>query len=319
MHFPDPVQLAIPGFIVLILLELGLFRFFHRGDYEVRDTQASLLMGFGNTIAGAALAAVVLVSTNWVYRFHLFGLGPTWWAFVLLFFAEDLCYYWFHRWSHEHRIWWAAHVNHHSSQHYNLSTALRQTWTGGVAFTWLPWLPLSLIGFPTGMIMFQKGINLVYQFWIHTEAIGRLPRPIEALFNTPSHHRVHHARNPRYLDANYAGTLILWDRLFGSFIPEQDADPVVYGLTKNLGTFNPLRVAFHEWLAIGKDLWHAPGFKARWGYLFGPPGWSHDGSRKTSTAIRAEWVARGEPVLAPRSSATSGEVAFRRGQGSPNS
>jgi sterol desaturase/sphingolipid hydroxylase (fatty acid hydroxylase superfamily) len=153
-HLPDPVQIAIPGFIVLILLELALFRFFHRGDYEVRDTQASLLMGFGNTIVGAALAGVVLASTNWVYRFHLFDIRPVWWAFVLLFFAEDLCYYVFHRWSHEHRIWWAAHVNHHSSQYYNLSTALRQTWTGGVAFTWLPWLPLSLPGFPTYMIMF---------------------------------------------------------------------------------------------------------------------------------------------------------------------
>jgi hypothetical protein len=145
--------------------------------------------------------------------------------------------------------------------------------------------------------MFQKGLNLVYQFWIHTEAVGRLPRPIEALFNTPSHHRVHHARNPRYLDANYAGTLIIWDRLFGSFIAEQDADPAVYGLTRNLGTFNPLRIAFHEWFAIGKDLWRGPDFKARWGYLFGPPGWSHDGSRKTSTVIRAEWIGRGEPAL----------------------
>ncbi len=149
-----------------------------------------------------------------VHHFALFDFGFQWWAFALIFFAEDFIYYWFHRLSHEHRFWWAAHVNHHSSCHYNLSTALRQTWTGNVAGTFLLWMPLALIGFPPELIVFQKGVSLVYQFWIHTEAVGRLPRPVEWFFNTPSHHRVHHATNPRYLDRNYAGILIIWDRLF---------------------------------------------------------------------------------------------------------
>ena len=298
LHLPDPVQLAIPGFIVLILLEIAVFRFAHRGEYELRDTTASLLMGFGSTIVGAALAGVIVLGSNWVYRFHFLDIGATWWAFLILFFAEDFCYYWFHRWSHQHRIWWAAHINHHSSQHYNLSTALRQTWTGAPAFTWIVWLPLSLIGFPLQMIFFQKGINLVYQFWIHTEVVDRLPAPLEAVLNTPSHHRVHHARNPRYLDANYAGTLIIWDRLFGTFIAEDKADAPVYGLTKNIGSFNPLRIAAHEWVAIAKDVWSAPGLRAKLGYIFRRPGWSHDGSRQTSDQMRAHWEAAGRPLLA---------------------
>jgi sterol desaturase/sphingolipid hydroxylase (fatty acid hydroxylase superfamily) len=298
-HLPDPVQYAIPGFIALILLELAVFRYTHRDEYELRDTTASLLMGFGSTAAGAVTAGAIIVASNWVYRFHFFDIGPVWWAFVILFFAEDLCYYWFHRWSHRSRIWWAAHVVHHSSQHYNLSTALRQTWTGGPVLTWVVWLPLSLVGFPLELILFQKGISLVYQFWIHTAALDRLPAPLEAVLNTPAHHRVHHARNPRYLDANYAGILIIWDRIFGSFIAEDLADPPIYGLSKNIGSFNPLRIAVHEWVAIAKDVRAAPGIEARLGYIFARPGWSHDGSRHTSEQMRAEWERLGRPVMAP--------------------
>jgi sterol desaturase/sphingolipid hydroxylase (fatty acid hydroxylase superfamily) len=300
LHLPDPIQIAIPGFVALILLEIAVYRFAHRGEYELRDTTASLLMGFGSTIFGALVAGLILLVSQWVYRYHFFNIGPVWWAFVILFFAEDLCYYWFHRLSHRHRIWWAAHVNHHSSQFYNLSTALRQPWTGGPIFTWAVWLPLSLVGFPVQMILFQKGINLVYQFWIHTELVDRLPAPLEAVLNTPSHHRVHHARNPRYLDANYAGTLIVWDKLFGSFIAEDAADPPVYGLTKNIGSFNPFKIAVHEWVGIGKDVWAAPGLRAKLGYIFARPGWSHDGSRHTSDQMRAEWEQLGKPVMAQR-------------------
>ncbi|HEV7384564.1 MAG TPA: sterol desaturase family protein, partial [Phenylobacterium sp.] len=217
-------------------------------------------------------------------------------AWVGLFFLEDVTYYWFHRLSHERRFWWASHVNHHSSQHYNLSTALRQTWTGGVAGTWLLWLPLSLLGFPPAMVAIQKGISLVYQYWIHTEAIRRLPRWFEAVFNTPSHHRVHHARNPRYLDKNYAGILIIWDRMFGSFQPELDEEAPRYGLVHNLGTFNVVRVAFHEWIGIAQDIVRAP--RHILGWLFGPPGWSPDGSRDTSASLKAAWAER-QKALAP--------------------
>ncbi|WGM38553.1 sterol desaturase family protein [Caulobacter sp. NIBR1757] len=290
----DPVTLAIPLFVVTIVGEILLRRFRKvKASYEARDTATSLLMGLGSNVAGLLTGAAIVAVVIWVWQHRIFDIPMTaWWAWVAIFFLEDFTYYWFHRLSHERRFWWASHVNHHSSQHYNLATALRQTWTGGIAGTWILWLPMALIGFPPAMIAIQKGISLVYQYWIHTEAIHRMPRWFEAVFNTPSHHRVHHARNPRYLDANYAGILIIWDRMFGTYIPETDAEPPRYGLVKNLGDFNILRVAFHEWIGIGKDLAGSRSLKEVLGYLFGPPGWSPDGSRETSATLKAKWLAR---------------------------
>jgi sterol desaturase/sphingolipid hydroxylase (fatty acid hydroxylase superfamily) len=282
----DPVKLATPLFILTILAEILLARFGKaKATYETRDTAVSLTMGLMSGPAGIATAGLVAVAVLWVHDHRLFDIPMTAiWAWVLIFFLEDLTYYVFHRVSHERRFWWAAHVNHHTSQHYNLSTALRQTWTGGIAGTWALWLPLAWLGFPPAMIAIQKGISLVYQYWIHTEAIGRMPRWFEAVFNTPSHHRVHHARNPIYLDRNYAGILIIWDRLFGTFQPELDAEPCRYGVVKNLATFNILRVAFHEWIAMAADVARHP--RHALGYIFGPPGWSHDGARETSAMIK---------------------------------
>lgn len=294
----DPVTLAVPFFILAIILEIVLTRLkVTRANYEARDTMASLAMGLGSNVAGLLTAGLVVAATLWTYQHRLFDIPMTAiWAWIALFLLEDLTYYWFHRLSHERRFWWAAHVNHHSSQHYNLSTALRQTWTGGLAGTWILWLPLALLGFPPAMIAIQKGISLVYQFWIHTEAVGRTPRWFEAVFNTPSHHRVHHARNPRYLDRNYAGILIIWDKLFGTFQPELDEEACRYGIVKNLSGFNVLRVAFHEWIAMGGDVARHP--RHAIGYIFGPPGWSHDASRDTSTTLRAQWEA-GQGALQP--------------------
>jgi len=301
MTLPDPVALAVPAFIVLVIAEIVIARLRSSASYELRDTAASLLMGLGNFAQGLATAGLLYLVTAWVWQFRLFDIGYTWWAFLAIFLAEDLCYYWFHRLSHEHRIWWAAHVNHHSSQHYNLSTALRQTWTGNLALTWVVWLPLALIGFPPALIIFEKGISLIYQFWIHTEQVRRLPRWFEAVFNTPSHHRVHHATNPRYLDRNYAGILIIWDKLFGTFVPEDDGEACRYGIVKNLGTFNPARIAFHEWAGIVRDVRAAGTWRERLGYIFGPPGWKPDGSGTTSEAIRAAWRARGSAASVPSS------------------
>lgn len=284
---PDPVTLAIPLFVALIVAEMLHVRRTGRGAYETRDAAASLAMGFGNVIAGLLTGGIYVAAAYAAYQFRIFDIGWTWWALVACFFAEDLAYYWFHRLSHERRFWWAAHVIHHSSQHYNLTTALRQTWTGAVSLSFATKLPLFLIGFPPEMVFLFSGLSLVYQFWIHTEAVGRLPGPIELIFNTPSHHRVHHAINPRYLDANYAGVLIIWDRMFGTFIPESDEEKPRYGIVSQIATFNPFRIAFHEWLAIGRDLIAHP--RHAIGYLFGPPGWSHDGSRRTSRELKAAW------------------------------
>lgn len=288
----DVVTLAVPFFVLLVIIEMIYTRVSKRGRYNALDSGASLAMGLGNTIAGVFFGGIVVLGHFWVYEnFRLFDIPWAWWSLVLCFFAEDLAYYWFHRVSHERRWFWASHVVHHSSQHYNLTTALRQTWTGALGFSWIFYLPLSLIGFPPLMTFFFGGVSLVYQFWIHTESIGRMG-PLEWVMNTPSHHRVHHATNPRYLDANYAGVLIIWDRLFGTFTPERDDEKPRYGIVSNLGTFNPFRIAFHEWAGIFRDIRNARSVREVWGYTFGPPGWSPDGSRKTSRSLKEAWEAR---------------------------
>jgi sterol desaturase/sphingolipid hydroxylase (fatty acid hydroxylase superfamily) len=288
-NLPNPVDYAVPAFVLLIVLEMVWARFRAPEKYEPRDTLISLLFGFGSSVAGALTGALIFGLSVWLYQFRVATIPFQWWAWALCFVLDDFAYYVFHRTAHRVRWFWASHVNHHSSQHYNLSTALRQTWTGFIAGSFLFRLPLMLIGFHPAMVAFVGGINLIYQFWIHTETIGRMPRWFEAVMNTPSHHRVHHATNPRYLDANYAGVFIVWDKMFGSFTPEVDDEPIRYGIVKQLGSFNLLWSVFHEWIGIAKDLWRAP-FRAKPGYLFGPPGWSHDGSRDTSDTIKARWL-----------------------------
>ena len=291
MEFPNVVAYAVPFFVLLVLLEVLGWRTGHRVQYETRDAAVSLTMGFGNFVIAAPFVLVVAAAFEGVHRFAIFDIGYEGWAFALCFFLEDHAYYWFHRVSHRCRWFWASHVIHHSSQHYNLSTALRQTWTGNLTLTFAFWLPLLLLGFPPAMVILFRGTSLIYQFWIHTEIIDRMG-VFEWVFNTPSHHRVHHATNPRYLDANYAGVLIVWDRLYGSFVSETVEDPPSYGIVKNLGTFNPLRVAFHEWVAILRDVRGSKNWGERLCYTFRPPGWSPDGSRRTTEMIQAAWRAR---------------------------
>ncbi|MEL7277286.1 MAG: sterol desaturase family protein [Pseudomonadota bacterium] len=293
LSYPDIVSLSIPFFIIAMAAEvLWIRRTPEAGRYETRDTLTSLIMGAGNVAAGIGLGFIAWTVLHVTWDFRLWDLGSAWYVVLLCFLLDDLRYYWSHRFGHTSRWFWASHVNHHSSQHYNLSTALRQSWTGALTGLVILKVPLVLLGFHPVMVFFVGGLNLVYQFWIHTETIGKLPRPIEYLFNTPSHHRVHHGRNARYLDANYAGTLIIWDRMFGTFVPELEAEKVEYGLVHNLGTFNPLRVAFHEYVGIARDVVQ-PGIslRDRWRYLAEPPGWSHDGSRQTSAQIKARYVA----------------------------
>jgi sterol desaturase/sphingolipid hydroxylase (fatty acid hydroxylase superfamily) len=269
------IHLAIPGFLLLLLIEVIAAAWMHQDLFEWKDTVASLTMGIGNVVIGLFTKVLLFASYSFVHRFAIFHIGYQWWAWVLLFFAEDFTYYVFHRTSHECRFFWASHVVHHSSQHYNLGTALRQTWTGGISFSFIFWLWLPLIGFAPIMVMTMQAISLLYQFWIHTELIRSLG-PLEAFFNTPSHHRVHHASNLRYLDRNHAGTLIIWDRVFRTFEPEDEAEPLVYGLTKNINTYNPVRIAFHEWIDIARDLRSARNRNEIWHFVFGRPGWKYE-------------------------------------------
>jgi sterol desaturase/sphingolipid hydroxylase (fatty acid hydroxylase superfamily) len=292
--FPDVTQLAIPFFVVAMLIELFVIRRIHkRGDYETRDTLTSLLMGTGNVVSGLLTGFIAFGVLMWAWEFRVADWGMSALAVLVCFIVDDLRYYVYHRIAHRSRWVWAEHINHHSSQHYNLSTALRQSWTGTLTGMFVLRIPLVLLGFHPYLIAFVGGLNLVYQFWIHTEAIDKMPRWFEAVFNTPSHHRVHHATNARYLDANYAGTLIIWDRMFGTFVPEQREDSPRYGLVSDIATFNPFRVAFHEWIAMAKDAIRPDlSIRQRLAYLFAPPGWSHDGSRKTTESIKAEFVAK---------------------------
>jgi sterol desaturase/sphingolipid hydroxylase (fatty acid hydroxylase superfamily) len=285
----SPVDYAIPAFIILIIAEMLWARSRALEKYEPRDTLTSLALGTGSTVAGALTGALVFSLAMWMYQNRLFDIGWVWWAWPLCFVLDDLAYYWAHRTGHRVRWFWASHVNHHSSQHYNLSTALRQTWTGFIALGFIFRIPLALIGFHPALLLFVGAFNLIYQFWIHTEAIGKFPRWFEYVMNTPSHHRVHHATNPRYLDRNYAGVFIIWDRMFGTFTEEVDSEKIRYGIVRQLGTFNLLWSVFHEWVGIFKDLWSAP-WRHKLSYLVREPGWSHDGSRETSTTIRARWL-----------------------------
>jgi len=286
---PDLSLLAAPGYLALLALEAFLTGRLGKGSYEARDTAASLAMGVGNALITLALGGVTLGVFFFAYNYRLFELGTGPLAWLLLFLAEDLVYYGWHRASHEVGILWAAHENHHSSQHFNLSTALRQSWT--TPFTTLPfWVLLPLLGFRPWMVLTMTSISLIYQFWIHTELIDRMG-PFEWIFNTPSHHRVHHGANVEYLDRNHGGILIVWDRLFGTFEPERA--PVRYGLTKNIHTFDPLRIAFHEWASMLRKALHARSLREAAGYLLKPPGWSPDGSTRTARELRQELARSG--------------------------
>ena len=294
----SPVDYAVPAFVLLVLIEMVWARRCAPDAYEPADTLVSLAFGLGSTVAGLLSAGLIAAVYFRVFEYRLLDIGWKWWAWPLCFVLDDLAYYCFHRAAHRVRWFWASHVNHHSSQHYNLSTALRQTWTGTIALGFVFRLPLVLIGFHPAMIAFCAGLNLIYQFWFHTEAIRKCPRWFEAVMNTPSHHRVHHATNPVYLDHNYAGVFIVWDRLFGTFQLELDDERIHYGIVKQLGSFNLLWSVFHEWIGIARDVWTAP-WRHKLGYLWREPGWSHDGSRDTSAAIRARWRARQQPATAP--------------------
>jgi sterol desaturase/sphingolipid hydroxylase (fatty acid hydroxylase superfamily) len=281
---PGLLYYAIPGFVLLLSIEAWFSYREHKGLYETRDTFSSLALGIGNVVTGLITKGLIFGLFMLLYRWRLFTLdGSHWWHWALAFFADDLSYYWFHRESHHINWFWASHVVHHSSQKYNLAAALRQTWTGNLTGAFLFWCWMPLVGFHPIIVLTMQSISLIYQFWIHTEAIRKLPRPIEFIFNTPSHHRVHHGVNLRYLDKNHAGVLVIWDRLFGTFQPEEEKP--VYGLTRNIGSFNPVIVATKTWGHLFGKAVRSRSWKKGFQYFLRPPGWSHDGSSQTTREI----------------------------------
>ena len=283
------VQFSALAFLAMIAVEQIAIRLFHRrGKTPLKDSGVSIAMGFLSEPANAATAFITLGALAAVEPFQIATIPVTWATFLLCFVLDDLRFYVHHRIAHRVRWVWAMHVVHHSSQNYNLPIALRQSWTKHFTGTMMLKIPLVLVGFDPIMVTFCGVLNATYQFFLHTETIDRMPRWYEAIFNTPSHHRVHHGTNARYLDANYAGTLIIWDRLFGTFEAERADDPPIYGLVKQLDTLNPVTVLTHEYVGIARD---ASQRDLRWwqrlAYVFAPPGWSHDGSRETTQSIRA--------------------------------
>ena len=281
---PAILYYAIPGFVILLSIEAWFSYKENKRFYETKDTFTSLGLGIGNVLVGFVTKAIIFGLFTFLYKYRLFELNDAkWWFWILLFFEDDFSYYWFHRISHHVNYFWASHVVHHSSQHYNLAAALRQTWTGNATGAFLFWAWMPFVGFQPIWILFMQQISLIYQFWIHTETVDKMPHWFEFIFNTPSHHRVHHGSDLKYLDKNHAGILIIWDRFFGSFKNEEERPR--YGLTRNIESHNPATVAFKTWADLFKKAFAAHSLKKGIYYFLKPPGWSHDGSTKTTRQL----------------------------------
>lgn len=283
------IQYVLPLFYLGVVIEAVWSARQKKGLYEGRDFLTSQTMLLASVLVEIVpktlLIALLFEVHEWSPLRDTVGRQP--WAWVVLFFLDDFTYYWFHRLNHEIRFMWAGHVNHHSSETLNLGTALRQG-VGERVYKLVFWIPIAALGFDPAMILLMMGLNLTFQFWTHTEAVRRLPDWYEAVFNTPSHHRVHHGSNVRYLDRNHAGVLILWDKLFGTFSAELDEEPVEYGLTTNLGTLSPWTVLVHGYTDLVADLRRADSFGDRLRYVLQPPGWNHDGPDRRAETLRRE-------------------------------
>lgn len=278
--------MMMPVFLIAIGVEALYYRFVLHRDYGWKITGSNLVVAIGRLATDALSKAVVAAVYVGAYQLRPFDIPmDRWESWVALFLAVELAYYWLHRFSHEIRWMWTQHSVHHSARQITLSVAYRLGWTQFLAGPWLFLVPVCWIGFDPRAVVFMYAINLLYQFWLHTETVPKLG-VLERFLNTPSHHRVHHAIEPEYLDRNYGGTLIIWDKLFGTFAPERDGAPRTYGLVRQIDTLNPLKIVFAEWAALLRDLRAARSAREVLGLLFGPPGWKADGSGQTTRAIR---------------------------------
>ncbi len=265
------IALSIPIFFILIGVELLIGLIQKRKDYRLNDSINNLSLGITSQLSGIFLKTILFF--GYLFLFEHFGkshvLPNALWVWIVLFFAVDFCYYWFHRMSHEINAMWAAHIVHHQSEEYNLSVALRQSSFQGF-FSSLFYLPLAVIGFDPIMFATISSFNTLYQFWIHTKIIGKLG-PLEWILNTPSHHRVHHGSNPKYIDRNHAGTLIIWDRMFGTF--QKEEEEVIYGITTPLKSWNPVWANFHYWVDLTATAKKTSAIIDKVKNFLMPPGW----------------------------------------------
>ena len=257
----DLIVLALPVFAALMVAEATSTSLRGHNVYALKDFGGSMSQLGINILVRLALGGAVIGLHFFLYRYRIFEVPAGPWGWLLTFIVIDFVFYGYHRASHRMRFLWCAHVVHHSSEHMNLGTALRQSPTGPFTKVLFYW-PLPLLGLDPLVIASAGALATLYGFWTHTKVVKKLWTPLEWLFVTPSHHRAHHGSNPEYIDKNYGNFLIIWDRLFGTFEPE--AAPVQYGLTKNIGTYNPLRIAFTEWVALFKDSLGSTSLRGFW-------------------------------------------------------
>lgn len=281
------VLISIPIYTVVIGIEI-LYSYFHEKKfYSTKGILSNLYLTSLNLSLDILVRGICLAVLWYFCQFSFTAIDKSihpilYWTALLL--AEDFMFYWMHRIDHYCRFFWAVHVTHHSSEEFNFTVGFRSSvFQPLYRFIWF--IPLALVGFDPLDIMFMYAATQIYGILIHTKTVGKLG-PLEWFLSTPSHHRVHHASNTKYLDKNMGMILIIWDRVFGTF--EKEDEEVVYGLTENISTYNPITMVFHEWKAIYGDLRKQTTFKNKFMYVFGPPGWSHDGSRKTSSQLRDE-------------------------------
>lgn len=272
----SPIFYAIPFFILLIAIEAIYSYRRNKKLYRLNDTISNFSLGIGSQVSGVLHKGILIALFIYVSdHFAPIHLPRTWWSFFLCLVLFDFLFYWAHRISHETNIFWGAHVVHHQSEEYNLSVALRQSWIHNLIAFFI-FLPIPFLGFDPLTFLIAAGIDNLYQFWIHTRAIKKLPAIVEYFFNTPSHHRVHHAINPKYIDKNHAGVFIIWDRMFGTFKAEEDPEEIVYGITTQFKSWNPVWANYHYYKEMWDKAIQMKTWRERLYMIFARPGWLPD-------------------------------------------
>jgi sterol desaturase/sphingolipid hydroxylase (fatty acid hydroxylase superfamily) len=267
-EWPNIILWAAPIMFLLVFIEWGISIYQNKDTYDKKDFLAATTIGLVNVGISALIKVFIFGAVLFFWNLAPLKIPASWWSAILCFFAIDFARYWAHRIAHEQRFWWATHITHHNSKKYNFSVSFRLSWTQHIKFIFF--VPVMFIGFDPFVFFICHQIAVLYQFWIHTEYIRKLPAPIEFFFTTPSHHRVHHASDVHYHDKNYGSTFIIWDRIFGTFMPEGERP--TYGITKQVDTYNPIYLVFHEFIDIYKDLNQAESWKEARQILFGRPG-----------------------------------------------
>lgn len=276
--------IASPVYAVIILSEIIVSNIYHKGWYTLKGTVENLWLMTANLFVDLGMRIIGLIALNYFFDLRFTEITNVLAYWIILLLLEDLAFWLMHYVDHYVRIFWAVHITHHNSEEYNLTVGLRSSLFAPV-YRFIYFIPLALLGFKAMDIMLMFSLTQWYGILIHTQAVKKLG-PLEWILSTPSHHRVHHGSNVKYLDKNMGMFLIIWDRLFGTF--QKEEEPVKYGITQNIHSHDPRKVIFHEFASILQDVRKAPGFYNKWMYVFGPPGWSHDGSKKTSRQLRNE-------------------------------